>query len=290
MKSLLREPLFHFLILGTLLFAIWYVREEGQQQSPVDSSKPQIVITESRIDSLIDIWTKTRQRPPTPDELRGLIDDFLREEIFYREAVAMGLDENDTIVRRRMRQKLELFVEDFATAASPTTVQLQGFLASHPDRFRVDRKLTIRHIYFKPDRHPEGLDQEIAELHQSLDASSDPTRYGDPFLLPSEFNSIALTELDQLFGNNFGQRLFDFETDQWLGPIESAYGQHLVYLDEKIEGRLPALEEIRPSVEREWFARAREDAKQEFYEKLRDRYEIVIESSSDQTAVEDSSS
>jgi hypothetical protein len=274
-KSLLREPLFHFLILGGALFVFWAWNNPDESGPKPD--KPRIVITESRIDSLIDIWTKTRQRPPTQQELRGLIDDYLREEIFYREALAMGLDEDDTIVRRRLRQKMELFVEDFASAAPPSVKELEEFLQSHANQFRVDRKVALRQIYLNPDKHADTLEQDVQELLAELDANSNPGQYGDSFLLPVVFELTPVRQLTQMFGGEFGQNVYAQETGTWSGPITSGYGVHLVFVEEKEEGRLPPLEEIRPVVEREWFAQKRSEAKRQFFEKLRERYEIIIE-------------
>ncbi|MFN0056646.1 MAG: peptidyl-prolyl cis-trans isomerase [Planctomycetales bacterium] len=274
-KSVVREPLFQFLVLGGALFGVWLIRKP--QSTPTEPSRPQILITESRIDSLIDQFAKTRQRPPTPQELRGLVDDFLQEEMFYREALAMGLDKDDSIVRRRLRQKMELLVEDLISAAQPTEQQLAQFLEDHADQFRVDQRVALRQVFLNPEKHPDGLEQAIAELKGSLDAHSNPEEHGDPFLLPALFELTSVRQLTQMFGGEFGQAVFALKAGEWLGPISSAYGEHLVFVDAKDEGRLPALDEIRPAVELEWFARRRADAKRDFYEKLRARYEITIE-------------
>ena len=274
-KNLLREPLVHFLLLGGVVFALWYVYEPEQVES--EPKKPEIVISESRIDNLIDIWTKTRQRPPTPQELRGLVEDHLREEIFYREGLALGLDKDDVIIRRRMRQKMELFVEDLASAAPPSEEDLQKFLDNNEDQFRVDRKFTLRQIYINPDRHEDTLKQDIEKLREQLTENSDPAEFGDPFLLPPTYQQIPLSRLDQEFGQGFGQRVAELEPGEWSAPVPSGYGLHLVYVDERTEGRLPPLEEIRSELEREWFARTRSRAKEEFFQKLRARYEIRIE-------------
>lgn len=275
MKSVWREPLFQFLLLGGALFGLWTIR--NPESTPAAPPQPRIVVEEARIDSLIDIFTKTRQRPPTPQELRGLIDEFLQEEMFYREALAMGLDKDDSIVRRRLRQKMELFVEDITSAAAPSEQQLAEFLKNHADQFRVDRKVAFRQIYFNPEKHADALEQELEQLKAKLDADSDPEEYGDPFLLPTVTELTAVRQLTQMFGGEFGQEVFALETGEWQGPVASAYGAHLVFVEQKDEGRLPALDEIRSAVELEWFARRRSDAKQDFYEKLRGRYEIVIE-------------
>jgi len=274
-KSFLREPLLHFLVLGGLLFAVWAVRSpDATDAAP---PKPKILISESRIDSLIDIFAKTRQRPPTQQELRGLIDDHLHEEIFYREALALGFGEDDAIVRRRLRQKMELFFEDLASAAQPSEGQLAEFLQANPDQFRVDRKVAFRHIYLNPEKHADALEKDIAELKSQLTSDSNPEDYGDTFLLPAAFELTPLRELTQLFGEGFGENVFAMTKGEWQGPIVSGYGAHLVLVVGKAAGRLPPLEDIRPSVELEWYARKRANAKRESFENLREKYEIVIE-------------
>lgn len=274
-KSLLREPLVHFLVLASLLFAAWFIR--NPRSTAPELPRPKIEITQSRIDSLIDIFAKTRQRPPTQEELRGLLDDFLQEEIFYREALAMKLDEDDSIVRRRLRQKMELFVEDLTSAAQPSQDQLDQFLQANADQFRVDRKVAFRQVYLNPEKHVETFEQDVAELKAKLNEKSDPNEYGDTFLLPASFELTPLPQLTQAFGENFGPSVFALKAGEWLGPIASGYGAHLVFVVGKEEGRLPSLEEIRPSVELEWFARKRAAAKREFYERLRQKYQIVVE-------------
>lgn len=274
-KTVLREPLFQFLILGAALFGLWAIR------NPVSTSaeppRPKIVIEEARVDSLIDIFAKTRQRPPSPQELRGLIDDYLQEETFYREALAMGFDKDDTIVRRRLRQKMELFVEDITSAAPPSDQQLADFLRENADQFRVDRRVALRQIFLNPDKHGDAFEQVLADLKSKLDEHADPEEHGDSFLLPSTFELTPLRQLTQMFGGEFGDEVFAQPTGAWQGPIASAFGAHLVFVDQKDDGRLPPIEEIRSAVELEWFARRRADAKRDFATKLREKYEIVVE-------------
>ncbi|MBS0264436.1 MAG: peptidyl-prolyl cis-trans isomerase, partial [Planctomycetes bacterium] len=239
MKSLLREPLLHFLVLAGGLFALWAVRNPESTRG--EPSRPQITISEARIDSLIDIFAKARHRPPTQQELAGLIDDFLQEEVFYREALAMKLDEDDTIVRRRLRQKMELFVEDFTSAAQPTAEQLADFLQEQADQFRVDRRVAFRHVYLNPEKHPDTLDKDLETLKAELERKADPAELGDTFLLPGEFELTSLRQLTQLFGEDFGPQVYAQAAGAWQGPVSSGFGVHLVWIVAKEEGRLPAL-------------------------------------------------
>jgi hypothetical protein len=155
--------------------------------------------------------------------------------------------------------------------------ELEEFLQSHANQFRVDRKVALRQIYLNPDKHADTLEQDVQELLAELDANSNPGQYGDSFLLPVVFELTPVRQLTQMFGGEFGQNVYAQETGTWSGPITSGYGVHLVFVEEKEEGLLPPLEEIRPVVEREWFAQKRSEAKRQFFEKLRERYEIIIE-------------
>lgn len=285
-KSFLREPLLHFIVLAGSLFIVWGIR--NPEATPTEPPKPKIVVSEARIDSLIDIFAKVRQRPPTGQELRGLIDDYLQEEILYREALAMRLDEDDTIVRRRLRQKMELFIEDITSAAQPSEKQLEEFLQANADQFRVDRKMALRQVYLDPEKHPETFERDVAELKSKLNEESDPHEYGDTTLLPAVFELSPLSQFTQMFGGQFGAEVFALNAGQWQGPVPSSYGAHLVFVVEKQEGRLPPLEEIRSKVELEWFARKRVNAKLEFYERLRENFEIVIESPKEVSAGKES--
>jgi hypothetical protein len=273
--KLLREPLVHFLLLGTILFGVFaLVGDRGRARAG------HIVVTPGHIEHLTIGFTRTWQRPPTAQELAGLIDDYIREEVLYREAVAMGLDRDDTIVRRRLRQKLEFLTEETVETAAPSEAELQTFLQQHPDTFRVEPRLAFQHVYLSRARRGDAMDTEARQLLAQLrtsDAATDTAAPGDPFLLPSEFALSSRSEIARLFGDVFATQLQDLEPGRWAGPIESGYGLHLVYVRERVDGRVPALAEVRQAVQRAWLVARRQAVNEQFYQRLRARYTVVVE-------------
>jgi hypothetical protein len=269
-----REPLLHFLVAGTALFALWYGRGDPA------AKRERIVVTAATIDVLAENWTRLRLRPPTAEELSGLVEDHIREEIFYREALALGLDREDTIIRRRLRQKLEFVSEDLASQAQPTEQQLQQYLAEHADAFRADPRFTFTHVFLSPKRRGAALDGDAAGLLAELNrpgGSKDAQEGGDPFLLPFDFEAAGSAEVAAMFGDEFATALATLETGAWRGPIRSGYGAHLVLVRDRLPGRAPALAEVREAVRREWETRARRESNEAFYRRLRSRYAVSVE-------------
>jgi PPIC-type PPIASE domain len=273
--TLLREPLVHFLLLGAVLFGVFaLVGDRGSERTG------QIVVTPGHFEHLTISFTRTWQRPPTAQELAGLVEDYIRDEVLYREAVAMGLDRDDTIVRRRLRQKLEFLTEEAAETAPPSEEDLQAFLQQHPDAFRVEPRLAFQHVYLSRDHRGDATDAAAQQLLSQLttgDTAADTAALGDPFLLPHEFALSSRSEIARLFGDAFATRLQDIEPGHWAGPIESGYGLHLVFVRERVDGRLPVLAEVREAVQREWLTARRKAMNEQFYQRLRAQYIVVVE-------------
>jgi hypothetical protein len=274
MKNLVREPLAHFLVLGALIFgAFKFISRET-----IEPGK--ILITQGRIESLETAFSRTWRRPPTATELAGLIRDYVREEVFAREAVTLGLDKDDTIIRRRLRQKLEFVSEDVAAHAEPTEEQLRAYLQAHPDTFRGDRRFTFSQVYFDPQRRGANLRRDAAHVLAQLGRSGakvDPATLGDSLMLESEFKALPASEVVKQFGEKFAAALGEMTTGQWQGPIESGFGMHLVLVSERTGGSLPALEDVRAAVRREWTNARRMEANEKFYQTLLQRYTVTIE-------------
>ena len=275
MKRLSREPLVHFLILGALLlFASKFVNK----RTSGDTTK--IVITQGQIEHLEDGFARVHQRPPDPDELKGLMRDYLREEVYYREALALGLDRDDAPIRQRLRQKMEFISEDVAAQAQPTEDQLRSYLAAHPEKFRIDQHFTFKQIYLDPSRRGRHLNadgqQMLAKLNK-LGAAADVSTMGDPFLLDGNSDNVSSCDVARDFGEKFAAALAALPVGTWRGPIESGLGTHLVYVKARREGRLPKLDEVREPVRREWTNDFRLEANEKFYEGLLKRYSVSIE-------------
>lgn len=268
-----REPLLHFLLLGAVLF--WLADALGD---PAGGRPYRIVLTAGDVEQLATGFERTWQRPPNEDELAGLLEDRVREEVFYREALALGLDRDDTIVRRRMRQKMEFLSEDLASV-EPSDAELQGWLDAHREAFRLEPRLSFHQVYLSRDRRGERVradaDRLLAEL-RGAEGRPDPAKLGDPLPLPSDSDDVSVSEVSRLFGDAFSESLLALATGRWEGPVESAYGLHLVFVRERRPGRDPSLLEVREAVAREWLADRRRQAREDSYRSLRERYEVEI--------------
>lgn len=277
LKQTLNEPLLHFLLLGAVVFIAYSLMSKGSS-----SGEPgKIVITQGQVEHLATGFSKIWQRPPTPEELEGLVRDLVREEIYCREAMAMGLDKNDTVIRRRLRQKLEFVSDDIAAQIQPTEDELNAYLKTHFDLFRMEPRFTFRHVYFNPEKHGATLANDAAHVLAMLKqagAKAAISGMGDAFLLEHQFDSIPVSEVAKQFGVKFAARLGKLQPGQWQGPVESGYGLHLVLVSERKEGHLPELTDVRDAVRREWEDARRLEANEKFYQELRKRYTVTIES------------
>ena len=270
----IREPLVHFLILGAALFFI-YARFQNEPRF----TEEQIVVSAGKIEHLAAIFSRTWQRPPTQVELQGLIDDYVREEVAYREGQRLGLDQDDTIIRRRIRQKLDFVAEDLANEIEPSNEELAAYFDEHREEYRVDPNLSFRHVYFNSELRPDSLEQDAAEVLAAL--RSDPQmaaeELGDRTLLDYRFDRISQTEIANLLGGEFASAVVALEPGMWHGPLPSAYGYHLVYVEDRQSGRLPELEAVRQQVYQEWQHQHRQELTEDFYQSLLKKYSIVVD-------------
>ena len=273
--KILREPLLHFLLLGALIFAAFSFLSRHKTDKPGE-----IVVTQGTLENIATGFTRTWQRPPTKEELQGLVRDYIREEAAYREAVVMGLDRDDTIVRRRLRQKLEFVSDDLATNVEPSDADLGAFLKAHPGLFKAEPVFTFLQVYLNPQLHGANLQRDefgiLAEL-RSGSSNASISSLGDPFLLAQSFDKVSLAEVKQTFGEQFASGLSILPMGQWQGPINSGYGAHLVLLSQRREGHIPTLAEVRDQVRREWLNAKRTEAIEKFYEALLRHYTVKVE-------------
>jgi PPIC-type PPIASE domain len=276
-RSFLREPLVHFLVLGALLFLVF--KWTGGSTSPGSN---RIVITQGQIENLAVGFTRSWQRPATEAELKGLIDDYVKEEIAVREAVAMGLDRDDVIIRRRLRQKLEFITEDTAASNPPTDAELQAWMTQHPESFRSEPQVAFRQVYLNTTRRGAAARAEAAMILTQLRAGGSHIaigQLGDSTMLPSEQPLEPLREVARSFGDDFAQQVTKLEPGMWTGPLESSFGLHLVLVEEKIPAARQELSDVRPLVEREFLAERRKTELQSLYERLSRKYSITVDRS-----------
>jgi len=275
MSKWLKEPLIHFLLLGGIIFFAYNLLA-GKGSAP-----DEIFISRGQQENLLNTFSRTWQRPPTPQEFQGLLKDYLRLEIAYRESKKMGLDQDDIVIRRRLRQKLELLAEDVASLVAPTEEQLQAYLDDNIEDFMVEPRLTLRQVYFSSDRRGDAVEQDALELLQRITTDGPEGNFedfGDPLPLPPELIDLREGEIARLFGTIFTDGLRGLETGRWTGPVESGFGLHLVFIQQREEGRVPGLEEVREAVQRDWLSKRRTESVDGLYERLAENYSIDIES------------
>jgi parvulin-like peptidyl-prolyl isomerase len=271
-SRLIREPLVHFLLLAGLIFAAY-----GLVAGRVETEEA-IVITPARIEQMSSIFARTWQRPPTSDELKGLIDDYVTEEIYVREAMRLGIDQDDTVIRRRLRMKME-FLNDAEVEATPASeAELSAYLAAHPDKFLEAPRIAFEQVYLDARRRGAAAQADAAALLASLkqDASL-VDGAGDPTLLPHAMPLTDRQGIGQTFGDDFAAAVVALPVGHWQGPVPSGFGLHLVKVTEQQAGRMPALAEIRPQVEREWLNDRRKDMARQKLDELLKRYKVTIE-------------
>lgn len=269
-----KEPLIHFLLLGGLVFLLYgFITERG-------SEKDEIFISRGQQENLILTFSRTWQRPPTPQEYQGLLRDYIRQEIAYREGQEMGLDEDDIVIRRRIRQKLELLAEGVAALAPPTEAELQAYLDNHAETFRLEPRFTLQQIYFSTDRRGDSAREDARMMMDALNSgelSGPADSLGDPLPLPSEIDDMRVSEIGRVFGSEFTAGLQELGTGQWDGPVRSGFGWHLVRIEEKAAGRTPQLDEVRNAVQRDWLNERRLETIEGLYQRLAENYTIEIE-------------
>ena len=268
----LRQPLVQFLLLGGALFAVhaFFGAQLGDQ-------KPQIVVSAERIELLSAAWERQWQRPPSPEELDGLIASYLREEILFRKALEMGLDRDDTVVRRQLAQRVEFLAQATVSEVEPKEQELLDFYAAHPEIFEVPRRITFTHVYISGDEHGPESETVARQALSDLLEGADPATTGDRFALQRDYLRKSPAEVARHFGSQFTEAVFELPQGSWQGPLPSGYGQHLVLVKRLEDAYLPSFEEVRTRVREEYFSYRRREIDKTFYDQLRSGYEIVIE-------------
>ena len=261
MKSFLKDPLVLFLALGVLIFWIAAIGLGDDGDNLIEVGEPDL-------NRLNDQWQAQMGRPPTPQELDGLVEQFIREEAYFREAKRMSLDQGDIIVRRRLVQKLRFLTEDIATGQAPAESELLAYYEENADRYRRPTRYTFNHRYFSTDRREDALADARAALAEGNAA-------GDPFMLQRSYAARSAREIGNLFGTAFAEALAALDPeDGWQGPIRSAYGWHLVHLEARLPDYLPAYAEVANQVSGDFNMERRERANEAYYENLLERYEV----------------
>jgi parvulin-like peptidyl-prolyl isomerase len=276
-KQLFREPLLHFLLIGTALFAGYRVLNPNADAA---AQFNRIELTQDDLLQMSVAWLAQGQPAPTPEQMRNLVEHRVREEILYREALALGLDKGDTIVRRRLAQKMEFLAEDVSVIKEPATEEVRAWFAENPQRFALAPRISFRHLYFSFDRRGERAGEAAARSLAVLAGQPsdwpDAAALADPFMFQDYYGDRSFDEMAKLFGPDFARALTQLEPGAWRGPIQSGYGWHLIFVDAMAPSRVPAFEEIEPEVRSAWVAAQRAEAKGKAYETMRARYQVVL--------------
>lgn len=267
LPALVREPLLQFLAIGLGLFLLYGLVSQG------DSNSRRIVISQGQADALALQHQSVWNRPPTRAELQSLIDVYIRDEILYREGVALGLDQDDAVIKRRVRQKFELIAEE-ENRSVPTDDDLLAYMKTRPDAFVEPPVVTFDQVYFDPKiASPE----DVAAAKAALQGGGNTASVGQPSMLPRLFNNSSLELVERDFGKGFAEKIASAPLNDWVGPVASGIGVHVVRVRARSTPKFPPLEKVRNAVAREWERSQRERAKQEGFQKLRSQYDVVVE-------------
>jgi peptidyl-prolyl cis-trans isomerase C len=277
MKKILQEPLLHFLVIGALIFVVFSVANREE----VNLDEKKIVVSAGDIQRLSANWSKKWNRPTTETELQGLVESYIREEVYYREALALGLDQDDTVLRRRLMQKMEFLSNDLADLNNPDETALNDYFLENQDKYELPARISFTHIYFSLDKHGNRIFNDAEKVLTDIQAASPsipraPER-GDSFMLQYAFTLETPFEVARLFGQDFAEQLFQTETDSWQGPIESGYGLHLVKISEKVDARMPELAAVIDKARTDYMFEQRQKTNKAIYERFKERYEIIVE-------------
>jgi peptidyl-prolyl cis-trans isomerase C len=275
LRKALREPLVHFLLIGLALFGLYAWIDRGR----TSSGNYQITLTLDDLRQLDISFVSQWHRQPTQEEFSGLVEGFIRQEILYREGLAMGLDKDDTIVKRRMAQKMEFLSEDVAAAHEPSSDELRNWYAKNSQKFALADRATFRHLFFGFDRRGQNAQTDALSALSKLAAKPEDSPFGkalaDPFMFQDYYGDRAPDQLAKEFGPAFAIGLYKLKTGMWQGPIESGYGWHLVWIESITPGRVPAFEEVEPDVKTAWLADQKAIEWQKAYAQMRAKYEVV---------------
>jgi len=287
LKRWLREPLLHFLLLGLALFAVYSYTHRGR--GGFESSR-QIALTLDELRQMDMYFESQWHRQPTPAEFQAMVEDKVREEVLYREALAMGLDRDDTIVKRRMAQKMQFLAEDVAAAHEPSTAELKAWFEKNSKKFALPSRYSFRHLYFSPDKRGKNAQDDAAKTLTKIAGQPEDSKLAaslaDQFMFQDYYGDRAPEALAKEFGPQFVMALEELKPGSWEGPIESGYGWHLVFVDTVIPGRIPSFEEMEQDVKTAWLGEQKATAWQKAYAEMRAKYIVLLPAPSDKEAVQ----
>lgn len=268
---LLKDPLLHFLVLGAALFAV------SAWRGAEDDAPDRIVIDELVVERVADAARRLYGREPSRDELEELLEPTIRDEVYYREALALGLDVDDDEVRRRLIEKMQYLTQDLADPEPPSEDELREFFAGNPERFALPAAVTFEQVFFSPQMRGEALERDVEDARRALEAGGDPLETGDRTPLPLRFDAAGRDRIAVLLGEAMADALFSIEPGGWGGPYGSDFGLHLVRVLERRPLTLRSFEEARSDVHALYAAERRAARNEAEYARIRGSYNVVIE-------------
>jgi hypothetical protein len=278
-KRMVREPLVLFFLLGAVVFGLHAALKKAPKQNRDD--RYVVEVTSADIEWLRNRWSKLMGREPTLDELRGLVESMIREEILYREAVAMGLDEKDTVVRRRLAQKMEFLFKDLAEAEEPREEVLRKYFEANQERYVQPGTISFGHVFFSRDRRGDKAEVDAQEAVEQLAGkgidAEEAKKYGDPFVLAGYYEGQSAEEVARTFGGEFAEGLFKIKTGEWGGPVRSSYGWHVVFVRERTQDSAPDFERVRAKVEVDYMAMRKAEMNNRAYGEISSKYRVIVE-------------
>jgi hypothetical protein len=278
-----REPLFHFLLMGAALFAIYYWLNPTAENS--DTAR-KIELTSDDLRQIEVSFIAQWRRPPTSEEMSNLVGEKVREEILYREGLALGLDRDDTIVKRRLAQKMDFLSEDISDLREPSLEELRNWYAKNGAEFAAPARITFGHVYFSPDKRgaqaEEAARQALGKIGQ-IDDATQAASLGDPFMFQEFYADSTADRVANVFGTTFSEALLNLKPGMWSGPVESGLGWHLVWVDSITPRSLPEFEQLDvKDIKAQWLSAQRLATKRQLLNAMRERYEVVLPKSSSQ--------
>jgi parvulin-like peptidyl-prolyl isomerase len=277
MKRLLREPLLHFVLIGALLFGVYGLLPAGRDRP---ASSHEIRLSVDELNQLVLLFKSQWRRPPTSQELRQLVENKVQQEVLYREALALGLDKDDEIVKRRMAQKMQFLAEDVAAAREPTADELRAWFDTRRERFAQPPRLSLRHLYFSTDRRGARAQADASAALAKLAGEPEDTKLAatlaDAFMFQDYYRDRTPEFLAKEFGPAFAEAVARLPPGRWQGPVESGLGWHLVFVDTVVPGRVSAFEEIEAEVRQAWLAEQKALASRRAYDEMRAKYTVLL--------------
>ncbi len=281
LRRLLREPLLQFILIGVVLFGVWrLVNPAADMRGPSN----RIVVTNDDLKQMALVWVAQGRSPPTPQQMQNLIETKVHEEVLYREALALGLDKDDTIVKRQLARKMEFLAEDVSKLEEPKPGDLSAWYEKNKARFALPPRVSFRHVYFSPDRRGQNARADAERVltrvtGKPMDWPGAMTA-GDPFMFQNYYGDRSFDELAKAFGPQFARALIGVKPGAWTGPIESGYGWHVVFVESLTPERIPMYEEVEADVKAAWIEDHRDEVRSRMYETMRARYEVVLPATS----------